>query len=281
MSGLRAHGLRIERGRRPVLRGVDCAVQPGEVVALVGPNGAGKSTLLKALAGEPRPAAGHCRLDGVDVHASPASALARRRAVLPQDAGTDFPLRVDEVIALGRVPWRRQAPPAHNRRAIDEAVAAVEAGALLDRAYRTLSGGERQRVQLARVLAQVWDVHFDSEPRYLLLDEPTASLDVGHQQALMHRVRRVLPAGIGALAVLHDLNLAAAFADRVYLLADGRIQAHGTPAEVIRAEHIDPAYAARLDVRLDATTGRPLVLPVAAGWLRYGKKAETTPNAGA
>lgn len=261
MIGCVAEGVHLARHGRTVLQGVSLAVRPGEVVALVGPNGAGKSTLLRSLAAELRPQHGRCRLDGLDIHRTAADTLARRRAVLPQDASTDFPLMVEDVVALARAPWRRRATLERNCRAVTEAVAAVGAGALMRRDYRDLSGGERQRVQLARVLAQIWDVHWDGEPRYLLLDEPTASLDVGHQQLLLTVVRRVLPKGIGVLAVLHDLNLAAAFADRVCLLAGGRVLMEGTPADVIRAEHVNPAYAARLDVRPDPLTGRPLVLP--------------------
>ncbi|MDN5871707.1 MAG: heme ABC transporter ATP-binding protein [Nitrococcus sp.] len=260
MSGFSAEGVHLTRRRQPVLQDVSLTVRPREVVALVGPNGAGKSTLLRSLAGELRPLSGHCRLDGLDVHRTAADVLARRRAVLPQEASTDFPLVVEDVVALGRAPWRRRATPRQNRRAVTEAVAAVGAGALMRRDYRDLSGGERQRVQLARVLAQVWDVHWDDEPRYLLLDEPTASLDVGHQQLLLTVVRRVLPQGLGVLAVLHDLNLASAFADRVYLLAGGRVLTEGAPAEVIREENVNRAYTARLDVRMDPANGRPLVL---------------------
>ncbi len=261
MSALAAEDVSLALKARTVLHGVTLTVRPGEMVALIGPNGAGKSTLLRALAAELRPQGGHCLLDELNVHRTAADVLARRRAVLPQNISTDFPLVVEDVVALARAPWRRHAQPAHNRRAISEAMAAVGAGALLQRDYRDLSGGERQRIQLARVLAQIWDVHWDDKPRYLLLDEPTASLDIGHQQRLLSVVREVLSRGIGVLAVLHDLNLAAAFADRVYLLRHGRILAHGPPAAVIRAEHVNPAYAAELDVRLDADTGRPLVLP--------------------
>lgn len=261
MNGFTAEDVSLVRQGRAVLQSVNLGIGAGEVVALVGPNGAGKSTLLRSLAAELHPQQGRCRLEGLDVHRTAANVLARRRAVLPQDVSTDFPLIVEDVVSLGRAPWRRHASPDRNRRAVAEAAAAVGAGALMRRDYRDLSGGERQRVQLARVLAQIWDVHWDHEPRYLLLDEPTASLDVGHQQRLLTAVRQVLSQGIGVLAVLHDLNLAAAFADRIYLLDRGRVLTAGPPAAVIRAEHVNAVYAAELDVRPDPRTGRPLVLP--------------------
>lgn len=261
MSRLSAEQVGLSRRGRPVLDGVSLNIAPGEVVALVGPNGAGKSTLLRCLSGELAPDSGGCRLDGVPLQRIGTRRLARRRAVLPQDGGAEFPLAVEDVVALARAPWRRHATPQHNRRAVVAAAVAAGANSLMQRDFRRLSGGERQRVQLARVLAQIWDTHWDGEPRYLLLDEPTASLDVGHQQRLMAVVRRVLPMGIGVLVVLHDLNLAAAFAERVCLLKQGRIVREGAPAAVLRAGPINTAYDARLDVRTDAHTGRPLVLP--------------------
>ncbi|WP_417276148.1 heme ABC transporter ATP-binding protein [Castellaniella sp.] len=263
MTGLVAEGVSFRRGSRSVLEAVSVIVKPGELVALIGPNGAGKSTLLRTMAGEYRPHAGYCRLDELEIDHHPNSELARRRAVLPQTINVDFPLRVSEVIALGRAPWYRHADPARNQNAILEAAKAVGADALMHRRYNDLSGGERQRVQLARVLAQIWDTHWDDIPRYLLLDEPTASLDVGHQLRLLGVARTVLAQGIGVLAVLHDLNLAAAYADRLYLMHKGRIVAEGAPAAVLCANRLQSIYDAALDVRLDQTTGRLMVLPCA------------------
>lgn len=261
MNGLRAQQVCLSRRGRRVLDGASLVVHPGEVVALVGPNGAGKSTLLRCLAGELAPDQGDCYIDGTRIGKISAGQLARWRAVLPQDSGTGFPLAVEDVVALGRAPWRRHATPQQNRRSVLGAAVAAGAKSLMKRDFRSLSGGERQRVQLARVLAQVWDTQRDGQPRYLLLDEPTASVDVGYQQRLLSVVREVLPMGIGVLAVLHDLNLAAAFAERVCLLTDGRIVTEGTPVDVINAAHINAAYEASLDVRIDEHTGRPLVLP--------------------
>lgn len=142
-----------------------------------------------------------------------------------------------------------------------EAAKAVGADSLMSRRYNDLSGGERQRVQLARVLAQIWDSHWDDIPRYLLLDEPTASLDIGHQLRLLGVARTVLAQGIGVLAVLHDLNLAAAYADRLYLMHRGRIVVEGAPAAVLCANRLRSVYGAVLDIHVDQTTGRLIVLP--------------------
>jgi len=261
MSSLSVDRLTLARANRRVLQDVSIRVAPGEVVALVGPNGAGKSTLLRCLAGELTADAGHCCLDGTPLQRFSARDLARRRAVMPQNTDNRFPLAVEDVITMARAPWRRHATAQHNQRAVRAAAAAAGVIGFMQRDCRRLSGGERQRVQLARVLAQVWDTHWDGQSRYLLLDEPTSSLDVGHQQRLLSVVREVLPMGIGVLTVLHDLNLAAAFADRMYLLAAGRLVTQGLPTEVIQAGLINTAYDAALDVRIDGCTGRPLVLP--------------------
>ncbi|TAM09885.1 MAG: heme ABC transporter ATP-binding protein [Nevskiaceae bacterium] len=257
-SGLVAEQVAFTRHGRRVLDTTDLRLDAGEFVALIGPNGAGKSTLLKLLAGELQPAHGRCWLDGHDLRHTASATLARRRAVLPQNLHTDFPLQVADVIALGRTPWRRHVPPAVNHRAIVEAARAVAVETLLTRDYTALSGGERQRVQLARVLAQIWHEDTDT-PRYLLLDEPTASLDIGHAQRLLELVRQALPQHVGVLAVLHDLNLASAFADRLYLLDDGRVAATGHPATVLRAERLNAIYAARLDVSAAPRTACPMI----------------------
>lgn len=261
MTQLIARKLHLSRDGRNVLSHVSLSVSPGEFVALVGPNGAGKSTLLHCLAGALRPDRGQCLLGDTDVHKIRAGELARLRAVLPQDVAIDFPLAVTEVIALGRAPWRRHADPRQNRAAIRKAAAMTGVHTLLHRDYRSLSGGERQRVQLTRVLAQIWDVQADKQPRYLLLDEPTASLDIGHQQRLMDIVQAAAGHGISVLAVLHDLNLAAAFADRVYLLDKGCIAACGTPASVFQRERINRIYNANVDVMTTHHGDKTLVLP--------------------
>lgn len=261
MSVLRAEGVRLAHGAHVVLDGVDVVVGAGEVVALVGPNGAGKSTLLGVLAGDPRPDAGRVLLDGADLHGHDLRDLARRRAVMLQETRLSFPFRVEEVVRMGRHPWR--GTPAE--RADDDLVAAALADAdvahLGQRTVPTLSGGEKARTSFARTLAQQASV--------LLLDEPTAALDVRHQEALLARVRAAADDGAAVVVVLHDLTLAAAWSDRVVVLARGRVRADGPPADVLTADLLSEVYEHPVDVwhRPAREPGAPrevVVLPVRA-----------------
>ncbi|WP_418303735.1 ATP-binding cassette domain-containing protein [Pandoraea pulmonicola] len=224
-------------------------VRPGELLVLLGRNGAGKSTLLKALAGEPLPPrtrlSGAITLNGAALAQYSAAALARLRAVLPQTAQLSFPFSALEIVTMGRLPFPR--PPRARRVPSDTDIATmalerVGALPLLHRDVMTLSGGEWARVQFARVLAQLWPeaAASPSVPRYLLLDEPTAALDLAHQHHVLSLTRELAKTwGFGAMAIVHDVNLAARHADRMALLADGRILAAGTPREVMRSELIE------------------------------------------
>lgn len=235
---IEAHALSVRAGPRWLLREVTLALRPGEVLALIGPNGAGKSTLLGALAGEQRPARGGVLFDGRPMPAIPPLALARRRAVMRQAAALAFPMRAEQVVALGRLPWHGTPQAARDAEAVGAAIAAAGLGPLAAQPYATLSGGERQRVQLARALAQLHGV----EGAALLLDEPTASLDVRHAAALLRLLRRQAAEGLAVLVVLHDLNEAAHVADRVALLAGGRLRALGPPGEVLTPALLAEVY---------------------------------------
>ncbi len=233
-----AEALSIRAGRRWLLRDVSLGLRPGEVLALIGPNGAGKSTLLGALAGERRADAGAVLFDGRPMPALPPLALARRRAVMRQSAALAFPMRAAEVVALGRLPWHGTPGAAQDQAAIAAAMDAAGITALATQPYATLSGGERQRVHLARALAQL----HGGEGGALLLDEPTASLDMRHAAGLLRLLRRLAAGGLAVLVVLHDLNEAAHVADRVALLADGRLRALGAPAEVLAPALLAEVY---------------------------------------
>jgi iron complex transport system ATP-binding protein len=248
---LEARGLTVERGGRRVLDGVDLTVSSGEVVALVGPNGAGKSTLLAALAGDLRPAAGAALLDGHELGSLDAGARARARAVLEQDTTVVFPFTVRDVVAMGRAPHRGRSTRDEDDDAIDHAVARTGIASLLDRDVTTLSGGERARTALARVLAQTTGV--------LLLDEPTAALDPGHGARLLEVVGHEATAGAAVLVVLHDLVAAADHADRVVVLAEGRVVADGPPGEVHDAALLSQVYGSPMDVL--EVDGRVVPLP--------------------
>jgi iron complex transport system ATP-binding protein len=233
-------------GRR-LLRNVAAQVSPGEFVAIIGPNGAGKSTLLRALAGELRAAEGRVSLDGVPLDRVAKGELARRRAVLPQAVRPAFPMRADEVVALGRTPHFGSASMQEDEAAVSAAVAWAGIAQLRGRVYDTLSGGEQQRVNLARVFAQIW-AHRPREPRYLLLDEPTAPLDVAQQHHVLRLVRALADDGVGVCAVLHDLNQAASWADRIVAIRDGECIAAGSPGAVITEKTLEAVYAIPFEV---------------------------------
>ncbi|MGE0798751.1 MAG: heme ABC transporter ATP-binding protein [Lautropia sp.] len=255
---LTADAISCSRGRRRVLDAISLAVAPGEVVGVLGANGAGKSTLLAALAGELPVADGQVAFDGRPLGAWPRAELARRRAVLPQSSLLTFDLPVATVIEMGSYP--HDGTVAASERA--HALALADVGALLERRYLQLSGGEQQRVQFARVLLQLLANRAAGEFRALLLDEPTASLDPRHQLQLLGAVATLAhDQRIAALVVLHDVNLAAVWCDRLLLLADGQVVAQGAPAEVLTVAALQRVY--RVGVRITPRPGhtaRPLVL---------------------
>lgn len=235
-----------EFGRRRLLAGVSLAVRPGELHVVLGVNGAGKSTLLKLLAGDLQPSKGEVILNDRPMRAWSLRQRARLRAVLPQGDNLRFAFTAREVVTLGRQAAYGGTEAAETA-LVSAALEAFDASALADRSYLQLSGGERQRVQLARVLAQLSRVHGQAdEPMYLLLDEPTAALDLAHQHACMSLLRRKLATGLGVLAVLHDINLAGRYADTVSLLHEGLLLAQGAPAAVLRPETLQRAYGSKL-----------------------------------
>ncbi|MBF6273357.1 heme ABC transporter ATP-binding protein [Nocardia sp. 852002-20019_SCH5090214] len=251
---LRARGIDIARGGRPVLESVDIDVVAGQILALVGPNGAGKSTLLAALSGELEPASGTVELDGRPVTDWTPTDMARRRAVLPQNHTVGFPFTVREVVAMGRSPWARTPRQEFDDRVIAAALAATDMEHLAARPFPALSGGERARAALARVLAQ------DTET--LLLDEPTAALDLGHQEQVLRLAAARAGEGAAVVVVLHDLGLAAAYADRVAVLDAGRLAAVGHPREILTTDLLTRVYRHPVEVIDHPVTGAQLVLPV-------------------
>jgi iron complex transport system ATP-binding protein len=237
-------------GRREVLRGLDLGVAPGEVVALLGPNGSGKTTLLRLLTGQLRPDAGAVTFEGRGVGEWPRDALARRVAVLPQQLELPVGFRVAELVEMGRAPHatRLFGSTADDEQAVRRALVDADALDLADRYADELSGGERQRVLVAMALAQ--------EPELLLMDEPTLHLDLAHQVALLAAIRRLrTQRGLTVIAVLHDLNMAAEFAPRVVVLADGRVAADGPPAIVLTPQRVEAVFGVRVDA-IGAGDGR-------------------------
>ncbi|MEM1078142.1 MAG: heme ABC transporter ATP-binding protein [Pseudomonadota bacterium] len=256
---LEARDISVRLGRREVLSQVAFSAQAGALTAIVGPNGSGKTTLLRALVGE-IPAKGVVRLNGVDVADAKPWDLAARRGVLPQAASLAFPFSVIEVITMGLEAGRHAA-----RRTLPmQALQRVGLSGYEDRFYQELSGGEQQRVQLARVLCQVWEPICDGAPSWLFLDEPVSSLDIGHQLGIMQIAADYATRGGGVIAVMHDLNLTAMFADAVVLLKDGAVQAHGAPRDVLTDETLTHAYDCQLQVNTAPPSDTPYLLPHAA-----------------
>ncbi|MFB7980847.1 heme ABC transporter ATP-binding protein [Streptomyces vinaceus] len=249
-----AAGLRVLLGGREVLAGIDLTARAGEVLALVGPNGAGKSTLLAALSADLPAAGGLVRIDGRPVGDWAAPDLALRRSVLPQSAEMSFPFPVGDVVRMGRAPWAGTGCADADEEAVAAAMAATEVAGFAARPFSALSGGERARVALARVLAQ--------QAPLMLLDEPTAALDLRHQELVLRICRERAAAGDAVVVVLHDLGLAAAYADRAAVLHGGRIAAEGPPAEVFGGELLSRVYRQPVEVLPHPRTGIPLVVPV-------------------
>jgi iron complex transport system ATP-binding protein len=245
-----------------LLADVDLAVRAGRVTVLIGPNGAGKSTLLRALAGELPPTSGSVLLDGRKLEAFSAVELARRRAVVAQSNSLGFPFTALEVVMLGVTVPGFQMPAAAEAAAKDS-IAGLGLSAIADRLYAHLSGGERQRVHLARALCQLSSGGAGSgETTCVLLDEPTASLDLAHQTLALQAIRRQAERGRAVLVVLHDLNLAAAMADNLVLLVGGRVAVAGSVREVLTDRHLSAAYGC--EVRTSAAPpSLPFVLPPA------------------
>ncbi len=229
---LDVRGVSVHLDSRPIVHEADLLVDEGEFVALVGPNGCGKSTLMRTIYRALRPSAGLISVDGDDVHRLSWRESARRTAVVAQETPAELDFTVGEVVLMGRTPYERAA--ADDQRRCARALDRVGLTGAEERVYATLSGGEKQRALIARALVQ--------ETRLLLLDEPTSHLDIRHQLEILHLVREL---GVATLAVLHDLNQAAAFCDRLYVMSAGRILAGGPPDRVLTPELISQVYGVR------------------------------------
>jgi iron complex transport system ATP-binding protein len=252
---LRAENLAVQRGPCTVLADINLQLRPGEVLGVLGPNGAGKSTLLGALCGELQPSQGEVWLDQRRLQDWPGSERAQRLAVLPQTSTLNFAFRVEEVVGMGSLP--HASGRLKDEQIIKQALEAADALHLAGRSYLALSGGERQRVHLARVLAQLWP---GGEGQMLLLDEPTSMLDPLHQHTTLQATRAFVEQGAAVLVILHDLNLAARYCDRLLLLNGGRPQAFGSPEEVLRAEPLLAVFGLEVLVQRHPERGHPLIV---------------------
>lgn len=249
------HNLHVLRGKKAVLRAIDLELKPGEVLGVLGPNGAGKSTLLGALCGELQPDQGQVLLDQRELAQWGGAQRAQRLAVLPQHSTLDFAFRVEEVVGMGRLP--HQSGRVRDDEIVLEALQAADAAHLQGRSYLALSGGERQRVHLARVLAQLWPGQVGQT---LLLDEPTSALDPLHQHITLQAIRAFADRGVAVLVILHDLNLAARYCDRVLLLQGGSPHALDTPEQVLRPEPLKAVFGLEVLVQAHPERGHPLII---------------------
>lgn len=250
-----AKDLRIMRDGKQVVANIDLALAPGQMLGVLGPNGAGKSTLLAALSGELAPTQGEVLLDDIPLNQWRGPERARRLAVLPQSSTLSFAFKVEEVVAMGRLP--HDSGQQRDGEIIQYALAAADGLHLLGRSYLTLSGGERQRVHLARVLAQMWP---GEEGQILLLDEPTSALDPLHQHTTLSAVRAFADRGGAVMVILHDLNLAARYCDHLLLLSQGRAYLSGTPQQVLTPEALKSVFGLDVLVQPHPERGHPLVI---------------------
>jgi iron complex transport system ATP-binding protein len=271
---IRATDIRLELGGKTILDRIDCALEPGRVSVIMGKNGAGKSSLLNVLAGsEPLPARGSVRLDGDAIHQLPARELARRRAVLAQHAPLGFALSVREVVEIGCYGCYHDWTRRQRNRLVDEHLDLLELIDFADRSFPTLSGGEQKRVLLAKCLLQLAAGRHPGN-RYLLLDEPTAALDIEQQYRFVDLATRLARnRGVGIVAVLHDLNLAARFADHLLLLRGGRLVASGGVHRVFTPSFIRATFDVDCLIQDHPTLDRPLITP-----LPYGDHAPRIPT---
>ncbi|MEM9689443.1 MAG: heme ABC transporter ATP-binding protein [Pseudomonadota bacterium] len=244
---LSADNIAVELGGHRILKQIGLTVRRGEMLALVGPNGSGKSTLLKTLSGEYRPVTGQVQLNGTELSTLDPKTVARHRSVVSQSAPVVFDFSVAEILEMG---WLddQYGDGNHYHSAMRQVVVENRIEHLLNRTFNTLSGGEQQRVQFARALLQVWQPPEQTETRFLLLDEPTANLDIAHEINLLSLSRQYVRRCAGALVVLHDLNMASRFCDTIALLSHGEIVAHGPVAEVLDEQLLSDVYSTPIQV---------------------------------
>lgn len=255
MIACAAVGLGYRIGETTLLRDVDLDVASGDLLVIIGPNGAGKTTLLELLAGELIPTSGRVEIDGREIAASTLGELSLRRSVLPQHHLLQFAFRCLDVVMMGRYP--HGGSEAEARAVADDVMVETDTAHLADRLYPTLSGGEQTRVSFGRVLAQATPL--------VLLDEPTGSLDLRHQELVMGTLRGLAENGAAIITVLQDINLAARFANRVMILDGGSVRAIGAPDEVLRADLLGSVYGIDVTVVRHPAADCPLILPVGDG----------------
>lgn len=256
-----AQNISVNIGKKSILNSVSTSVIEGQVSAIIGANGAGKSTLLKSLSGEIKPTQGTITLDGYALANLKGHEVAKQRAVLPQSSQLSFAFTVMEIVLMGRLPHTNGLDHPRDYAIAHEVLARVDMIELADRIYTTLSGGEQQRVQLARILAQIWETSSQGN-RYLLMDEPTNTLDLTHQHLALQIANELAQCGVGVFIILHDLNLAAQYAQHLMILHQGRTLIEGTPHEVLTPDMIQKAFNLPVTIASHPHVDCPLVIPL-------------------
>lgn len=228
--------------KKTIVDSVSLDVKPGTLTAIVGKNGAGKSSVLKAMCGDLPKSSGTILFEGKNVDEIELRELAKRRAVMAQKTHIEFSFTAQEIVGIGRAPFSGVFTSHKDEKIILKCMEKADALHLRNQSFTTLSGGEQQRVHFARALAQIWDSIEISTPSYLLLDEPLASLDVAHQHEMMYVLKQICKQNVGVLIVIHDLNLAAQYANQVHILKDGKTVIQGTPFEVFTEDIVTKAF---------------------------------------
>ncbi|GAA4179825.1 heme ABC transporter ATP-binding protein [Sphingobacterium ginsenosidimutans] len=252
---LRVEKINYELKGRKLLKDITFQVRKGEILAVLGANGAGKSTLMGVLCGEKKPDSGQIHFNGKLLSAYDAAALSKCRALLSQQQQMTLSFKVEEIVLMGRYPHYRNTPTAHDYKVVAETMELCGVTAFADRDFLNLSGGEQQRVHLARVLAQIWD----NPDALLLLDEPISALDLHYQQKVLAIARALARKGFMVILVVHDVNFAAMYADRILMLKHGRKLFHGTPVEVLAQKEIYTIFSVESNVIMNPRTLKPYV----------------------
>lgn len=256
---LKAENISYHVGKKQILDDVSATFFPGEINMILGPNGSGKSTFLKVFSGEINDHKGQVSYAGKKIGTTRKEELAKERAVMSQQPELSFPLTVEEVVMMGRYPHFDFNPGKKDMAICEEVMNKMKLDAFKERNYLTLSGGEKQRVQFARVLAQIWEKPAPG-CRYLFLDEPLTSLDINYQQEFLQVCREFANAGTVLVGIIHDLNQAIQYGDKLFFLKEGRLVAQGTAASVLNEDLIEHVFGVRSTITVNPVTGSPLVV---------------------
>jgi len=256
---LRTENISFSVGKKQILKNVSATFLPGEFNMILGPNGSGKSSFLKIFSGEINKYQGTVLYDDKKIKELRKEELAKKRAVMSQQADLGFPLLVEEVVMMGRYPHFTFNPNKKDITICNEVIERMNLVGFKDRNYLTLSGGEKQRVQYARVLAQVWEKPIDGY-RYLFLDEPLNSLDISYQHEFLQAAIELIKDHTVLIAVMHDINLAAHYADNLFFLKEGELVVHGKPKEILTEDIIEKVFNIKTKVIENPVTGKPLII---------------------